>query len=62
MVRIDDFAEMIDLEDIAFDEVTITTNMGQQVMDIQGVSVGDLLDGIGEDLIRKYYGIREEEY
>jgi len=57
----EDFAELVDLEDIAFGEVTITTNLGQPVMDIIGASVGDLLEGIGRSMVYKYYGIPEEE-
>lgn len=54
------FNDSIDLNEIGIQEVTVTSYMGQPMMDVIGASVGDILENIGLDIIKEYFGIIEE--
>lgn len=55
------FNDSVDLHEIGIQEVTVTSYMGQPMMEVIGASVGDILEDIGIDRVKEYFGIREEE-
>ena len=52
--------ELVDLEDIAASEVVVVKVGEQLTATILDANVGEVLDTIGEERVRKYFGIGEE--
>lgn len=53
--------QTVDLQDIKVQEVNSYMYAGTHFIDIVGADVEDILEAIGEDIVKKYFDIPEEE-